>query len=125
MTGYRASRLPQHRGRAAWNEILGAQPVPNVLSGDRTADIVVIGAGFAGLSAARRLHQIDPAARIVVLDAGRVAEGAAGRNSGFMIDLPHDLASEDYSGSGDDKAQIALNRRAIAFASEAVEAYGI
>ena len=125
MTGYRASRLPQHRGRAAWNEIIGAQPVPNVLSGDRTADIVVIGAGFAGLSAARRLHQIDPTARIVVLDAGRVAEGAAGRNSGFMIDLPHDLASEDYAGSGDDKAQIALNRRAIAFARDAVEAYGI
>jgi hypothetical protein len=60
-----------------------------------------------------------------VLEAGRVAEGAAGRNSGFMIDLPHDLASEDYAGAGDDRAMIALNRHAIGFARGAVEDYGI
>jgi glycine/D-amino acid oxidase-like deaminating enzyme len=39
----------------------------------------------------------------VLLEAGRVAEGAAGRNSGFMIDLPHELTSEDYAGAGDDR----------------------
>ncbi|WP_244743369.1 NAD(P)/FAD-dependent oxidoreductase [Mesorhizobium sp. L-8-10] len=85
----------------------------------------MVGAGFAGLSAARRLTQLQPGARIVVLEAGRVAEGSAGRNSGFMIDLPHDLASDDYAGSGDDRALIALNRQAIAFARAAVEEYGI
>ena len=54
-----------------------------------------------------------------------MAEGAAGRNSGFMIDLPHDLASEDYAGSGDDRKVISLNRQAIDFARSAVEEYGI
>jgi glycine/D-amino acid oxidase-like deaminating enzyme len=87
--------------------------------------VVIVGAGFAGLSAARRLRQLSPRARASVLEAGRVAEGAAGRNSGFMIDLPHDLASEDYAGAGDDRAMIALNRHAIGFAREAVEDYGI
>ena len=84
-----------------------------------TADFVVVGGGFAGLSAARRLTQLQPGARIVVLEAGRIAEGAAGRNSGFMIDLPHDLASEDYAGAGDDRVMIGLNRQAIAFARAA------
>jgi glycine/D-amino acid oxidase-like deaminating enzyme len=60
-----------------------------------------------------------------LLEAGQLAEGAAGRNSGFMIDLPHELSSEDYSGSGNDREVIALNRRAIAFAKEAVDEYQI
>jgi glycine/D-amino acid oxidase-like deaminating enzyme len=125
LTAYTARRLPVHRGPAAWNEILGPAPAYPALEGNATADVVIVGAGFAGLSAARRLRQLQPRARVTVLEAGRVAEGAAGRNSGFMIDLPHDLASEDYAGAGDDRAMIALNRHAIGFARGAVEEYGI
>jgi glycine/D-amino acid oxidase-like deaminating enzyme len=93
--------------------------------GPETADFVIIGGGFAGLSAARRLLQLQPNARIALLEAGRIGEGAAGRNSGFMIDLPHDLASDDYSGAGDDRLMITLNRQAISFARDAVQDYGI
>ena len=62
-----------------------------------------------------------------MLEAGRLAEGASGRNSGFMIDLPHDLAAEDYSGGDLDRQRrlIALNRKAIAFAGAAVERYAV
>jgi glycine/D-amino acid oxidase-like deaminating enzyme len=125
LSSYSARRLPVQLGPAAWNAILGVQPAPRRLVNDRTADFVVVGGGFAGLSAARRLTQLQPGARIVVLEAGRLAEGAAGRNSGFMIDLPHDLASDNYSGSGDDRALIDLNRQAIDFARRSVEEYGI
>lgn len=125
MTRHLARRLPVHEGPAAWNALLAPLPPARPLEGDMTADFVVIGAGFAGLSAARRLTQLQPGARIAVLDAGRVAEGAAGRNSGFMINLPHDLQSEDYAGAGDDRVMIGLNRHAIAFARAAVEEYGI
>lgn len=125
MTHYAAKRLPSQLGPAAWNVILGSQAERPALEGDQTADFVIVGAGFAGLSAARRLTQLQPGARIVVLEAGRVAHGSAGRNSGFMIDLPHELVSDDYAGSGDDRAVIDLNRRAIAFGREAVEDYGI
>lgn len=120
-----ARDLPALAGPAAWNAILGPAPARPALEGDITADFAIVGAGFAGLSAARRLRQLAPDARIVVLDAGRVAEGSAGRNSGFMIDLPHELTSEDYKGAGDDRAVIALNRHAIGFARAAVEDYGI
>jgi len=122
---YTARRLPSHRGPAAWAEILPEPSQYPLLDQNITADIAVIGAGFAGLSAARRVLQLMPSARVAVLEAGRIAAGAAGRNSGFMIDLPHDLASDDYAGSGDDRALIALNRHAIAFGRAAVEAYGI
>ncbi|MCL4766095.1 MAG: FAD-binding oxidoreductase [Hyphomicrobiaceae bacterium] len=122
-----ARRLPVHRGAAAWSSILPGQEAPDLLTTKLTADFAVIGAGFAGLSAARRLMQLNRGARIVVLEAGRLAEGASGRNSGFMIDLPHDISSDNYTGqvAESDRGMIALNRSAIAFARTAVEDYGI
>jgi glycine/D-amino acid oxidase-like deaminating enzyme len=124
LTAYTARRLPVHRGPAAWNEILGPGPAYPALEGrdrrcrDRRGGVR---RAFRRASAAAA----EPRAGVVVLEAGRVAEGAAGRNSGFMIDLPHDLASEDYAGAGDDRAMIALNRHAIGFARGAVADYGI
>ncbi|SFN35721.1 Glycine/D-amino acid oxidase [Roseovarius lutimaris] len=125
MSRYTARRLPIHQGPAAWNAILPPQGAMRRLEADEIADFAVIGGGFAGLSAARRLTQIAPGARVAVLEAGRLATGAAGRNSGFMIDLPHELNSQDYKGAGDDRGLIALNRQAIGFARAAVEDYGI
>lgn len=125
MTRYAARKLPRHRGVAAWREILKYRMNYGLLESDVIADIVVVGAGFAGLSAALRLRQLRPEARIVVLESGAIAAGAAGRNSGFMIDLPHELTSADYAGAGDDRRQISLNRQAISFAREAVQEFDI
>ncbi len=120
-------RLPVHTGPAGWNSILPPTPPRAVLMGEQTCDIAIIGAGFAGLSAARRLMQIDPTLSVVVLDAGRVATSSAGRNSGFMIDLPHELTSADYAGSGEahDRTLTRLNRNAIDFAEIACADYGM
>lgn len=122
----KVTRLPQDPGPAGWNRLL-PDPPPAAPLGDKiTADWLVIGAGFAGLAAAYRLAQCAPGDRIVVLDAVRVGDGPAGRNSGFMIDLPHDLTSDDYGGALDaDRAQIADNRIGIAQAQEMAAAYGL
>ena len=126
MTSISVRKLPKDTGPAAWNEILPKPPPANVLDENVNADWLVIGAGFAGLSAACRLVQLRSGDRITVLDAVRVGEGPAGRNSGFMIDLPHDLSSEDYAGSLDaDRQQIAMNRTAIGFARDLAEHYGL
>jgi len=127
LTSFTARRLPRQTGPAGWNAILPPQAQMPRLERNMSADITIVGGGFAGLSAARRLHQLDPTLKVVVLEAGRFAEGSAGRNSGFMIDLPHDLASDNYAGDGleADRATIALNRRAIAFASDVAQDCGL
>ncbi len=122
----KVARLPTDPGPAAWNAILPPQEAPIPLEGRHNADWLVIGGGFAGLSAARRLRQLRPDDRITVLEARRIAEGPAGRNSGFMIDLPHDLASDDYGGATDtDRREIERNRAAIAFAADMASDYGL
>ena len=119
-------QMPCDPGPAGWNVILPeagpAAPLEEVI----TADWLVIGGGFAGLAAVRRLSQLHPEDRIVLLEAKRIGEGPAGRNSGFMIDLPHDLASEDYGGALEkDIAQTRMNRAAIDFAGKMAEAFGL
>ncbi|MGI9355191.1 MAG: NAD(P)/FAD-dependent oxidoreductase [Rhizobiaceae bacterium] len=122
----KVTRLPFDPGPAAWKELLPPVAVNPPLEGSQTADVVVIGAGFAGLSAARCLSQLDPKLKIAVLEARRIGDGPAGRNSGFMIDLPHNLASKDYAGSREnDRRQTAMNREAIAFAAEAASELGM
>ncbi len=115
--------ISKNPGPSAWNELLPErEPLPS-LSSNLTSDWLIVGAGFAGLSAARRVLQETPNDSVVILDAQGLASGPAGRNSGFMIDLPHDLASDDYGGQiENDSKTIKQNRYAINFAKETVEA---
>lgn len=119
MTERAVRRLPVDTGPSGWLALSERRTPIRTLDGDRSADWLIIGAGFAGLSAARRLTQLRPRETVVVLDALEVAEGPSGRNSGFMIDLPHNLAAGEYAPHGVDQAkqEIAHNRLAIAFAS--------
>jgi glycine/D-amino acid oxidase-like deaminating enzyme len=125
VTRHLVNRLPVDTGRSGWEAISPRRFPVRALDTDVAADWLVIGAGFAGLSAARRLTQLRPGERIVVLDARELAQGPAGRNSGFMIDVPHNLSSGEYS-SGDasgTRLEMAQNRLAIAFAREAACEY--
>lgn len=116
----RVTRLPMDPGVSGWASILPDGRKYPELDESNSADFLVIGAGFAGLAAARRLMQLNPKSRIVVLEARTIAEGPAGRNSGFMIDLPHNLGSGEYASELQrDLMQTAMNREAIGFAGEA------
>ncbi len=122
----KVTRLPVDTGETGWNAILPEQDAPDVLTEVITADFLVIGAGFAGLAAAQRLSLLHDKARIVVLEASRVAHGPAGRNTGFMIDLPHHLASEGYGGQLEqDRRETAASRAGIAFAAQMADDFGL
>lgn len=112
---------PPDLGVSGWNAILPPRQAQAALQQDIEADYLVVGAGIAGLAAARRLRQLDAQASIVLLEAGEVGQGPAARNSGFMVDLPHHLASGNYVGDQSaDLRDIRMSRAAIAFAGDAV-----
>jgi glycine/D-amino acid oxidase-like deaminating enzyme len=122
----KAHKLPKDLPGCGWYEILPQPAPPRQLDQHIKADWVIVGAGFTGLSAARRLTQLRPNDKVVVLDAQPVGWGAAGRNSGFMIDIPHELQSDDYAGGLEkDKEHIRLNRTAVGFAQDLVKEYGL
>lgn len=61
------------------------RPQPELeLTKDITTDLLIIGAGFTGLWTALLAKEEDPAREVVILEAGEAAEGASGRNGGFM-----------------------------------------
>ena len=81
--------LTDMRHAPGWYAILPPPAPANRLKGQQTADWVVVGAGVTGLAAARRLAELAPEARIILLEEYRVGYGSSGRNSGFIIDTPY------------------------------------
>lgn len=120
----RISLLPSDDNANGWSRILPPREPKPSLSGDVRADWVVVGAGYAGLAAARRLAENRPDDTIVIVDAGEVGEGASGRNSGFAIDVPHVVGGTDEE-LGQSMRYMTLARTAIAYLQAQVERHGI
>lgn len=116
--------LPNDDKSCGWYSVLPPAEPAIKLVGTQKTDYAIIGAGFAGLAAARRLAELQPNARIILVDAQRVAEGASGRNSGFVIDLPHKFSLEHPDPELKQKL-LSLNRVAIAQLQGLVEQYDI
>lgn len=90
--------LTDIRHAPGWYTMLPAPAPANRLKGQQSADWVVVGAGVTGLAAARRLGELAPDARIILLEQCRCGYGCSGRNAGFIIDTPHlteELGVED------------------------------
>ncbi len=72
-----------------WTTTTEQIPETRPLEGDRRADVVVVGAGYTGLSAA--LHLAERGLDVVVVDAAEPGWGGSGRNGGQVIPgLKHD-----------------------------------
>ena len=56
------------------------------LSSDLDCEWLIVGAGYTGLSAARKLGQLYPGQKILLVDAQLAGEGASSRNSGYLVD---------------------------------------
>jgi glycine/D-amino acid oxidase-like deaminating enzyme len=77
-----ALRSPSYREAVLWQE-QAEFPDPPPTPPPRSADYVVVGAGYAGLSCARDLARAGRS--VVVLDAHRAGWGASSRNGGMVI----------------------------------------
>ena len=56
------------------------------LSGNLKCEWLIVGAGYTGLSAARKLGELYPDQNILLVDAQLAGEGASSRNSGYLVD---------------------------------------
>ena len=70
----------------SWINDLDTRSNIKTLEKNEECEWLIIGAGYTGLSAARKLAQLHPAQKIILIDAQLAGEGASGRNSGYLVD---------------------------------------
>ena len=91
--------VPDDDRACGWWALLPPPSPARRLASTESSDWAVLGAGFTGLAAARRLAEHRPNDRIVLLDASRVGAGSSGRNSGFILDVGHWHERLDVAGN--------------------------
>jgi glycine/D-amino acid oxidase-like deaminating enzyme len=70
----------------SWVQDLIPRTNIKTLQSNEDCDWLIIGAGYTGLSAARKLGQLYPNQKIILVDAQLAGEGASSRNSGYLVD---------------------------------------
>src|SRR6185437_13449606 len=102
-----------------------AAPERPRLNYDLDVDVCVIGAGFAGLTAAREIARRGWS--VAVLEANRVAWAASGRNTGFVLPGFGESADNIVERVGLDHAKElwALSERGVNYVRRAIEEIGM
>src|SRR3954454_23265569 len=84
----------RHTRLGYWIEEAGPVGPAPALVGSRAADILIVGGGYTGMWTAWYARQLEPEARVVLLEAGEVCgRGPSGRNGGFCNAMWFSLAS--------------------------------
>jgi len=96
---------PGQHAPSWYAETAGEAPSHPPLKGAHKADLAVVGAGFAGLSAA--YHAARAGLSVILIDANRVGWGASGRNGGQLGVGPRaDIRDYERRLGRDDAAKI-------------------
>ena len=66
-----------------WLDQAGRPDARPALDGDTTAELAIVGGGFTGLWTALMARERDPERDVLLIDGGRIAGAATGRNGGF------------------------------------------
>ena len=72
-----------------WINDLNKRSNIKILNEDKSCDWLIIGAGYTGLSAARKLSKLHSNQKIIIVDAQLAGEGASGRNSEYLVDTTY------------------------------------
>ncbi len=74
--------LNNPRSHGLWEATAPAAPATTALEGHVSADIVIVGGGYTGMSCA--LHLAEAGRRVVLLEGKEIGFGGAGRNVGLI-----------------------------------------
>lgn len=118
--------FPSYQAGSGWNALL-PERLPRVQApAESHFDAIVIGSGVTGLAAARRMAELEPQSRILLVDASAIGEGSSGRNSGFLINLPHNTGMSGHGSPAEvARKQIALYDAGLAWMKSLVDRHGI
>lgn len=101
--------FPSYATVSGWNAVLPPRTISTPPSSRKKFDFIVIGAGYTGLAAARQLAILKPELEVLVLEGSVVGEGSSARNSGFLINVPHNTKMSGHDADIDfAKKQIAI-----------------
>src|SRR5438045_4948705 len=100
-----------------WAAVTPPGPELPRLEGAAAADVVVIGAGFTGLSSA--LHLREAGVEVAVVEAAEPGWGASGRNNGQVIPTlsrpdPEDMVAR-HGAAGERFVAVVRDRASIVF----------
>ena len=76
----------QNDNSCSWINDLDPRSNIKTLEENLDCEWLIVGAGYTGLSAARKLGQLFPNQKIILVDAQLAGEGASSRNSGYLVD---------------------------------------
>ena len=116
--------LPKEDATNGWEPHPPAPRAHARAQGRRAGRLAGGGRGLRRPGRSAQLAENRPDDHIVLLDAHEVGEGASGRNSGFAIDLPHNVGGEFEELTGAHE-YIRLSRAAIDYLDTCVTENGI
>lgn len=122
----RTMKAPAYKAASGWNALLPARIAREQVPRDRRFRNIVVGAGYTGLAAARRLAELAPGEEVLLLESSTIGEGAAGRNSGYLLINPGEPSANAASFAGNwASRQIALVQAGLDWLRELVATHAI
>ena len=96
------------------------------LGEDKTCELLIVGGGFTGLWAALQAKERQPDADIILIEKTFVADGASGRNGGFLnSSLAHGETNTDHHFPGEADRLYELGEKNIEELLATLERYNI